>query len=477
MTLRKTLATAVLSFGLTLSGCDVVDRVNNPQEISPGQALNNVDGYGSLLIRGYDALQDEAHYGQQYLLAPDALADNIQVPNSTSNRYPGFVDNAIGTHVNRWAGHYSAINAMNIVIDGVGDVEDATATQDDRDQILGEAYFIRALNYFDLARTKGYEPGREVGGFNLSAIIRTEPTADLESADFRARSTNVEVYNLVLSDLNEAASLLNGNERDANSSLFATEASVIALRARVNLYLQNWSQAESDANSALAATSKTLVNSDSDGSALLAAWSQVSHPESIFEVGFTVSTDGNVTGVNASLQSLTDPTRGGFFDALATQDLVDAHEDDDARRALYAAGTFGGEDLTYSLKYQGTTAQDVDRAPVLRVSEMYLILAEARAEQGNTSGALNALNTLRNARGLSDYSGSDIVDQVLRERRLEFAFEGHRFFDLKRRGLAIPKPQTPLEVLPYSDFRILAPLPTGEVADSPVLVQNPGYPV
>jgi hypothetical protein len=476
MTFRSTLAVAVLGFGLTLSGCDVVDDINNPQAITPGQALDNIEGYGALLVQAYDALQAQSHYGQQFMLVPDALADNIRIPNTSSNRYPAFTENRTGAHLGRWGGHYGAINAMNIIIAGIDDLEDETATQAERDQIKGEAYFMRALNYFDLIRTKAYEPGREVDGWTEGVIIRTEPTENLESADFRERASNTEVYNLILADLQEAASLLDENERQTNTpSAFVSEAAVKALQARVNLYLRNWEAAEAAAEAALAETSAALVTADSDGAALVSAWSAVSHPESIFEVTFTAGTDGAVTNSNASLQSLTDPSRAGFYDAVPTDDLIAAHEAGDARLALYEDFTVGTEALQYITKYTGTSAQDVDRAPVFRVSEMFLILAEARAEQNDASGALDALNTLRNARGLGDYSGSDIVDQVYRERRVELAFEGHRFFDLKRRGLDIPKPQQPFNVLPYTDFRILAPLPQSEVDESPVLVQNPGY--
>ena len=154
MTFRSTLAVAALGFGLTLSGCDVVDGLSNPQEITPEQALDNIEGYGALLVQAYDGLQSQDHYGQQFMLVPDALADNIRIPNTSSNRYPGFTENRSRSHLNRWGGHYSAINSMNLIITGIDDLEDESASQAERDQIKGEAYFMRALNYFDLIRTK-----------------------------------------------------------------------------------------------------------------------------------------------------------------------------------------------------------------------------------------------------------------------------------------------------------------------------------
>jgi hypothetical protein len=118
----------------------------------------------------------------------------------------------------------------------------------------------------------------------------------------------------------------------------------------------------------------------------------------------------------------------------------------------------------------------------MRYSLLLLIRAEARAEQDNLSGAVEDINTLRSARGLDAYDGEmsteAIVEAVMHERRVEFAFEGYRFFDLKRRGMNIPKPQDGGGVLQYrggqESFLILAPLPTDEV-DQFGLTQNPGY--
>ena len=481
MTLRTPLALAALAAGFTLSGCDVVDNVNPRQSVTPEQALETVEGFEALLASAYDDLQDQTYYGQEFMLVPDALADNLRVPNETSNRYPDFSVNTIGAGLTRWGGHYFSINEVNVVLSQIDDLEvEAANPQAIRDRIKGEAYFLRALNYFDLVRAKGYEPGREVSGFDLGVIIRTEPTETVEDADFRARSTNREVYDLVVSDLQQAIDLLDGTSRGSKN--FASVAASQALLARTQLYQGNYAAAEAAATEALARTSATLVDAGVDSAPLVAAFTGATNPESIFEVILTPSTDGNVTGVNASLQSLTDPTRRGFFDAVPTDDLVAAHEDGDARLALYGQATVAGEVLPFIRKYVGAVAQDVDPVPVFRVSEMLLIQAEARAEQGNTAGALAALNTLRNARGLDNFGDGDgddasaggVINAVLAERRVELAFEGHRFFDLKRRGLDIPKPQLGT-VIPYSNFRVLARIPEGEVDNNPQLVQNPGY--
>ena len=489
MSLKTTTLSLALGLGLgglTMTGCDsLIDDVNPRQSVTPDQALETQEGFDAILADAYDALQDVSYYGNNYTLYPDALADNIVQSPSTSNRLPNVVGNVAGSHLNRWAPHYTTINNMNLILSRLEGLDIAAANEQAiKDRIGGEAYFFRALNYFDLARTKGYEPGREVGGFNLSAVLRTEPTETIEDADFRARATNTEVYAQVVSDLRSAIDLLDGAAaRPGAGRQFVTVGAAQALLARAQLYAGNWAEAEAAATAALAASPARLVNART-GAALLAAWQASSLQESIFEIQMTPAQDGAATNVNQALQSLTDPRVPNFFDAVATRDLIAAHDSSDSRLGLYASQTLAGTPINFIQKYTGTTQIYVDRIPVFRVPEMLLIQAEARAEQNNVSGAQSVLNTLRNARGLGNTDADDrseLIEAVLQERRLEFAFEGHRFFDLKRRGLDIPKPQLrfddteELPVLPYTDYRILAPIPATQVEFNPELRQNPGY--
>ena len=490
MSLRSTTLSAVLGLGLVAGGCDTVDNVDPRQSVTPEQATDTIEGFTALATAGYDALQDQDYYGQQYILVPDALADNLQAAPTSSNRYPSFVNNTTGAHLNRWGGHYQTINTMNFLLANVDQLEIPAAVPNGevrRTQLKAEAYFFRAINYFDLARTKAYEPGRAVDGFTQGVILRTTPTTAAAEADFRARAPIGEVYTQVLGDLDQAFDAAGTtNFRGGRPRNFVTKGAVRALQARVNLYAGNWAAAAAAAQDAIASGNGALVVDNGTGAALGRAWRDATHPESIFEIQMTASTDGAVTNVNASLQSLTDPRLpSNFFDARPTANLLAAYPANDPRRVLFTDAAQGAAPVTIITKYGGTTAQFVDRIPVLRVSEMLLIRAEAFAELGQTDNALAALNTFRAARGFAafdaangdDVSRQGIINEVLRQRRLEFAFEGHRFFDLKRRGLDIPKPQVGNGdgVIPYTNFRILARLPVTEVANNDLLTQNPGY--
>jgi hypothetical protein len=124
---------------------------------------------------------------------------------------------------------------------------------------------------------------------------------------------------------------------------------------------------------------------------------------------------------------------------------------------------------------------NVDNVSVVRIAEVYLNRAEAYAEVGpqqNNALALADVNTIRVARGLAPVvglTGQDLIDEIYLQRRCEFAFEGHRFFDLKRRGMSINKPVSGA-VVTFDNFVILPSLPFADVdASKGKLLQNFGY--
>jgi starch-binding outer membrane protein, SusD/RagB family len=120
----------------------------------------------------------------------------------------------------------------------------------------------------------------------------------------------------------------------------------------------------------------------------------------------------------------------------------------------------------------------LENIPIIRVAEVVLTAAEARARNNDDGGAQTMINMLRTNRGLAAtaLTGQALIDLIMNERRVELAFEGHRFFDLKRNAMDIVKPVDLLtNDVPYEDFRILANIPSGEVTFNELLQQNPNY--
>ncbi|CAN5473573.1 RagB/SusD family nutrient uptake outer membrane protein [soil metagenome] len=458
----KTLTLIVVGI-FVMVGCDGLLDTENSTAVDPDTAQENIEGIEAILTSVYNRLQSEFRYGREITLAPDVLADNTEQHPITSGRYDGQAVNSQGSHITFWNTAYLTINEANYVIEGAENIEGVA--QEVRDQLMGEALFQRGFAYFDLARTYGYEPGREVGGWTQSAIIRTNPTRDLGDADLRARSTNVEVYGQAQQDLEDALELLQGNDRGV---YFANYAAANALLARLHLYLENWEEAVDYADEAIVATDVNLVDSESDFESN--TFSQVPNPESIMELSINPIEES--LGSNVGLCPYTNPTH--WFDVIPSENLLDTYTLNDYRNNWFAEADDG---FPYTLKWNCSTGPFDDNIPLIRLPELYLIKAEAHAELDQLDLALDALESIQTTRGLTPFVSDnkvEIIDEVMVERRRELNFEGHRWYDLKRRAMDIPK-QEGATTVPYDDFRILSVLPQGEVDNNPNLDQNPGY--
>jgi starch-binding outer membrane protein, SusD/RagB family len=469
---------SVLTAAIFLTCCDL--DVEDPSALSPENALNDLKGYTNLANSVHRRTAEFSYYGQQMMIAPEILADNVELIQNTG-RYTLDYVNGVGTLVNVWSpaagaqfnSLYVAINECNWIISTI-DKNLPGETEANRGLIKGEAYFHRALRYFDLHRIYSYEPGKEVGGFNEGLILRTEPTESAGDADLKPRSTNVEGYELIESDLLNAINLLSPPASTTSYPYRANKQAAHALLAKVYLYWGKNAEAAQQADLALAyangalTTAGTWVNS----------WAATPHPESFFEVELRTTDWNSVDGANNSLHSLTqNAISGAQYIVAASDELIAAHPAGDVRLGVYVrnAGTLNEYQCR---KWRGEKGTFLENIPVIRRSDIILIGAEAKAKSGDATGALALLNLLRTNRGLTPVTlaGQALLDEIILQRRLELAFEGNRWFDLKRLGLNIPKPAVSgAATVPYTDFRILQQIPITEITLNPNLVQNPNY--
>lgn len=465
---------------LIASSCADQLDVSPRQSLTPATAFVDLPGYNGLALNMYGRTRGFGYYGQTMMIAPEVLADNVLVIANTG-RYIQEEVNADRAGIPIWnLNSFGAINDANIILAGI---DQATGTDEVlRNRIKGEAYFMRAMYHFDLARVYGYEPGREVNGWNKSTIIRTTPTLGFSDADLRARNTNVEVYTQVEADLLQAISLLPTANLGSPNVYRASKAAAQALLARVYLYWGRNDRAEALATEAMATAGLT-----NDGTGLVTSANYVSsfntfpNPESLFEVEIRQVDWSTVDGVNNSVSSLaSNATPGAQFILSASIQLINSIEPGDIRLQTWTATTRAGFNgpVYSSNKWRGAKGQYLENLPILRASELYLIRAEARFKTGNFAGARADVNALRSKRNLApvaaDLAGNDLFERILQERRVEFAMEGHRFFDLKRNGLDIRKHRN-LPTVPYADYRVLNNLPLGELQLNDKLEQNPGY--
>lgn len=371
-----------------------------------------------------------------------------------------------------WRDHYRTIFRSNLIMDRMIDV-DLTVQQ--QDQIRGEALFLRALMYFNLVRMFGDVP------------LITHPSS-IEDSFEKGRDPVEVVYEQVINDLTTSAMLLPSSYPNNNDKGRATSGAANSLLGKVYLTLKQYDAAESALRKV---TGYDLVD---DYAKLFTPSNAVSNRESIFEVAFI---SGNL-GLGSRFTRAFLPNdfldRGFIFSGdgknRPTSSLLNAYEDGDLRFDASIATSYINNqkdtvtDTSFPIKYiaPSTVPGDGDdNWIVLRYADVLLMLAEAINENsGPTSEAVSLVNQVRTRAQLSDLPASAIAskeafeDAIAQERRVELAFEGHRWFDLIRTGKAIEALAETGVII--QDYQLLFPIPQGEIDVNPgVMTQNPGY--
>ncbi|MFT4153773.1 RagB/SusD family nutrient uptake outer membrane protein [Parafilimonas sp.] len=434
----------VLTAAISMASCKkyLDEKPNN--SIASEDAIVDAGTANAAITGAYDKVQN---YYANYTTLGTMPADNV-VFNGTLSQYLQLDQNAIPTDnvitVAVYEGIYQAINSANSIIAYVPDVSDPSLSDDDKNTIVGEAYFIRALGYFDLAR--GW------GGVQL----QLQPTTDLTALTGIKRSTLDETYDQVEADLKQAESLL---ADDASTRDRAQKSTAIALLARLALYREQWADAESYASEVIANTKYTLVKPYNTFFT-----SPFLSDESVFELTFS-SNDKN------SYWNLWYPSSYGGQYTLKPSDSIVAKLNDASIGGTRNSLIAGSGSNVYGVLYN-TVSSSTDPLYVIRIAELYLIRAEARAQQNKLEGALSDLNTIRARADVAPSTATTqaaVLKAIEDENSVEFAFEAHRWFDLVRTERAG-------EVLGITNEDYwLFPIPLSDVQSDPDVTQNPGY--
>ncbi|MEO1055035.1 MAG: RagB/SusD family nutrient uptake outer membrane protein [Bacteroidota bacterium] len=456
----------VLSIIMLNTACESFLETEPRQSISNEVALEDLAGLEAALVGLYDDFQATALYGRNNIVIPELLSDNIRIAQQNSNRLVNHSFNAEFSHADNWDANYNAINKANNLIAFADDASGTTAN--DVARIKGTAFFFRGLAYHDLVKAYGRNPNHLIDNFDLGVPLVLQPFQGLDDSAFPSRNTVFEVYDQIESDLLEAINLLT----DDGFPHFATDLAAKALLARVYLFEGRWADAAAMANEVINESPVGLETGDD----YIEIFRNSS--ESLFELFYS-----DVETNAATVYYVKTPEGAGNGDGVLRDDMIEQYDANDKRAALLIDAIQGPETVTFNLKfnsYNGT--QFVDNIALLRISEMYLIRAEANFENNSSTGAspLDDINTLRTRAGLPDLTNLTL-DDIMTERRIELAFEGHRFWDLKRRGMDIPKGKEGTIdcgdecVIPYTDHRVVDSLFQGELDTNKNLVNNPGY--
>ncbi|MBT0606603.1 RagB/SusD family nutrient uptake outer membrane protein [Aequorivita echinoideorum] len=470
-------ALLLISIGV-LSSCESeLDQV--PFDEAPqDQVYQTIDDFENATLGIYETLTLPTLYGGSdaggMLDAPDVLSDNVtfaQRGRGTRFTLHNFLyfpaDEVLG---GLYARSYEMIYRANLMLSYA---EQFQGDPEDISNFVAEAKALRALGHLNVVSFFGKIPTQssDANG-SLGIAYVTSPDFEL----LPARETVGDVYNKIVADLTEALADINP---DNGVARFDTEV-VALLLSRTYLYMGQWQNAIDAADMVTSSIAPRDEVND--------VWIDESRAGLLFYIPNTQDGLGVTQGVTWS--------QGGRFalipEYVVSLELYQLYQNDDIRKMAYTLNASNGQLQFNAIKKAfgrtvGITGQ-VD-FKLFRVAEANLNKAEAYYNLGNESSARTELDIVRTNRYTSPPSGETGValrDAIRLERRLEFAFESQRFFDIKRWGLPVSReafgdladgsgtPSVTLS-LPAGNFRFQLPIPQSTIDKNPNLVQNPGY--
>ena len=438
------------------ASCSKVIDVKETDFIGGDVALKTVDNVESGIIGAYSAMNVEMG-----ILLNSVFADEVRVAEfynaATVHEWQyASTDISLRDSYTAFPLYYRIIDRVNRVLEALPNVKATTAAQEaTKNRVKGEALFLRAFCHFELYR---FYSNTADGSALAVAYMETPsllPVARMTVAPFFAK---------------------------LNADLVAAKALLPATNADIFRASRHFATEYIDAFPLASKTNFPLI------------WKDANNSEMAFKLSRTTTAGGRIGGLyrgtSASAANI------GTITWRPTQALLNSYDQvNDIRYAAYffeepLLKASSSRNLSAILinKYAGTTygtpTELLADAKVFRTGEMYLIRAEARAETANLTGAAADLNALRAAR-INNYTNAtfttkdDLISAVMTERFKELPYEGHRFFDAKRRNLPITRlavdAQGTALTLSSGNFRFILPIPNSEIQANPLMVQNPGY--
>jgi tetratricopeptide (TPR) repeat protein len=456
-TINKYLA-AILFTSLLATACEKRLDVFPYQSIADDKALLSEGDVNVTLIGAYDGAQAATVYGGDIMVMNELIgnSENINFTGTfagLSEAYKAQMtannSNAAGT----WAATYSTINRINNVLSAVDKVTSSTTK---KNSVEGQALFLRGSLYFELVKLYAKPVGDGDYAANLGVPLVLTPTGNVTTADYKARATVKAVYDQVIADLTKAESLL-----PSSNGIYATKWAAAAQLSRVYLALKNYTDAGAAANRVIAGSGKTLASEIGKNWFTFINNGGTTPGEYIFSMKVTAQDGVNALNTYFGRTISTIAGTAGRSDCKIKAAHLAQYETGDARKAYFELS--GGN---YYTKKHLDRFGDV---PVVRLSELYLTRAEANQRNSTSVGAtpLSDVNAIRTRAGLPALTAVTLAD-ILKERKLELAFEGQSLPDAKRL-------QTAVGTLAWNSPKLILPIPQREMDVNKQLVQNEGY--
>lgn len=464
--------------------------------------------------------------------------DMVNIATFYQITYQATYSTVSANNVNMWINLYLLINKANLAIDGFRlALSKAVISPAVEAQYEAECRFLRAMAHHELLLHfcrpyldgNGSNPGVAYHDYAISS------SASLDRLKAHARETVSACYDKILTDLDYAETNLGaavpvtvtGSALPAGVNTFrTTKAAAIALKMRVKLHKGDWAGVILEGNKLIPTAAIPATNNTNYWTTVVSpigGWKLELLPNGPFtnnastESMFSIRNDAlDNTGVNAALAQMFGPNVPGRGLVSISPTLYNNSlwRCDDARRSLLIiAGNSNANTPSFFTKKYTDYVNQADYAPYIRYAEVILMQAEAEARNAGvvSQRAIDLLNLVRN-RSIpnpvgNQYFAANFVDKnaliaaILFERRIEFSAEGKRWGDISRLakdplfttggipakpvngfsnngGLYIcgtPTPPLGTLAIPYSDFRFLWPIPQDEIAQNPIIAQNPGY--
>jgi len=447
----------------------------------------------------------------------DELAPSVQWNGSNRDVHQMILNSTSGFPAAIWLDGHAGVNRANRILNGLAEFEPADGAEETRlNDMRAQARFIRAYSYLTLLSY--FSPNMEDNDA-LGAILFEDVAT--YGTPVKPRATNGEIYQLMEEDLNFAVEHLKGD-----NFIYPTKAAAEAIMARMYAYRGMYQQAAVYANHVINnyGLSLTVATPFTHNSAFYSTASPTPYKQMWLDyIRDTSNPNGNVTIPASQLEQIltlrSQPGEGTpsfqvaaiFFQngtacsgsplwsmSYRLHEMYSSNPND---VRLYAfvdpttwsgAGCNGGEVMIDKYPGIGSANPLVNNLKLIRLSEMYMILAEAAASNGDLTGAANYIYQVEVARSTtgsatmpSFSSTTDAWAGILEERRKEFFAEGYRYVDLKRLGakanVSIDRDQRDNEnpgeplTIPIDDHRFTLPIPFNEISVNPDIVQNPGY--
>lgn len=430
--------------------------------------------FQTAITGAYSTLQTSGMYGNWYLYT-DERSDNTEQEDYAggSQTYGDFDTFTLlpsnSFVVDTWNAHYRLINQCNTLLARINTVSFSDAGQ--KNQLIGEAEFLRGLAYFNLVQVFGDVP----------LVTSVLSATDAYQVD---RTPTKEVYSQIVNDLTDAGAKLPVSYT-GNAIGRATKGAAGSLLGKVYLTQKQYALAAQVLKTVYDAGTYSLLPTYAD----VFRDANAQNRESIFEVAYKANSQGEGSSYATTFSprrgavALTGQGSGGGYNR-PTKNILAAYEPGDLRKSVSLSETWTDGHQVYTDPYVKkqyitplSTVNDGDgNWIVLRYADVLLMYAEALIEQNQTTLALPYLNQVRKRAGLADrvdLSQSDARLAIEQERRIELAFEGHRWFDLLRTGRALTLMRATGKTLAERD--LLFPIPQQQIDINPLLKQNPGY--